>query len=559
MPAQRPQRGISVYAAVVAPLLLLQHGAGSSQPASPQAFTSGGVFDVVVFGATPGGIVAAVAASRQLGATGSVALVEPSRWIGGMAAGGLGCTDKVGTSAVGGIALEFVNRTQAVYPKNRRLPHCTRSFEPHVATEVFTTLLHEANVTVLLSMNLFGVGTAASRITHITVGQSTSITAKVFIDATYEGDLLAAAGVGYTIGREGTSQYGESGAGRRPLVNTSCGYGFKAAIDPFGPDGKVLPLIYGGPVAAVGAADAKVMAYNYRLCLTNATNPGLRVALVQPPDYDPAMWEAPRRYMKAHPPAVLSPEVLKIYMIASSGDGIKTDVNGATFPFSTDLIGGSWAYPNGTDSERQRVIDAHVAYTKGLLWFLQTDTSVPPQLRAQMKSWGWCGDEFKDNDHFPFQLYVREARRMLGAAVATETQMRAVHLADQNASVGVADYATDCHGVEMALRSSTSTGSAVPAVEGCIDATNVTSRAWEIPYSAITPTRADAQNLLVPVAVSASHVAFASIRLELTWMVLGQSAGVAAAMAASMGIAVQDVPLPALHAALLRGGQVLSA
>jgi hypothetical protein len=148
---------------------------------------------------------------------------------------------------------------------------------------------------------------------------------------------------------------------------------------------------------------------------------------------------------------------------------------------------------------------------------------------------------------------------MLGAAVATETQMRAVHLADQNASVGVADYATDCHGVEMALRSSTSTGSAVPAVEGCIDATNVTSRAWEIPYSAITPTRADALNLLVPVAVSASHVAFASIRLELTWMVLGQSAGVAAAMAASMGIAVQDVPLPALHAALLRGGQVLSA
>lgn len=127
-----------------------------------------------------------------------------------------------------------------------------------------------------------------------------------------EGDLLAAAGVGYTIGREGTSQYGESGAGRRPLVNTSCGYGFKAAIDPFGPDGKVLPLIYGGPVAAVGAADAKVMAYNYRLCLTNATNPGLRVALVQPPDYDPAMWEAPRRYMKAHPPAVLSPEVLKV-------------------------------------------------------------------------------------------------------------------------------------------------------------------------------------------------------------------------------------------------------
>eukprot|EP00035_Acanthoeca_spectabilis_P015869 m.319310 g.319310 ORF g.319310 m.319310 type:complete len:493 (+) comp16445_c0_seq90:461-1939(+) len=368
---------------------------------------------------------------------------------------------------------------------------------------------------------------------------------------TDEGDLMAAAGVSFTVGREGRDTYNETDAGRRPF---KCGYGFKAPINPYDAGGKVLPLISTAPVAADGAADSKVMAYNYRVCLTNATDPSLRVNLSKPAGYDSSQFEAVRRYMIALPPKDLSTEVLKIYMVATNGDGIKADVNGATYPFSTDLVGGSWSYPNGTASERRAVIAAHVAYTKGLLWFFATDPSVPQGIRNEMATWGWCADEFVDNDNFPFQLYVREGRRMVGAAVVTENDVRRGHFADPLSVIGVADYATDCHGVETVVDSTSGTPTA--ALEGCIDGP---MGPWEIPYAAITPRETEATNLLVPVAVSASHVAFATIRLELTWMVLGQSAGVAAAIAAIGGVPVQQVPLPALHAALLKAGQVLRA
>jgi hypothetical protein len=255
------------------------------------------------------------------------------------------------------------------------------------------------------------------------------------------------------------------------------------------------------------------------------------------------------RYMRAKPPKALSPDVLKIYDIAASGDGVKTDVNSAVFPISTNLVGGSWGYPNGTARERAAIIAQHQSYTKGLLWFLKTDPAVPAHLRAQMSKWAWCADEFTDNDHFPTQLYVREGRRMIGQQVLTQldatnhSRARGVGIA----SIAVADYAFDIHPVEIVpsdLKEWAAEASSKKraTVEGCTGGKPIKG-GWQIPYAAITPKAAQATNLLVPVALSASHVAFASIRLELTWMALGQSAGTAAALAYARGVAVQQVPL----------------
>lgn len=386
---------------------------------------------VVVYGGTPGGISAAVAASRALGvpkatAAAKVVLIEPSNWIGGMASGGLGCTDRVGEHSYGGLAREFVNRTNARYlpaggGPRPRLTHCLThsAFEPHIATEVFHEMLSEAHVDVMISSRLVQVHRVGAQLTSLELSSGSTVEGHVMIDSSYEGDLLALAGVSFTIGREGQSQYNESLAGRRPLVPDSC-YGFDADVDPYVNDRangqfkqlepeknskKLLPLVWGGNLAAEGESDTKVMSYNYRLCLTNATRPsGLRVEITQPSDYNPEAFELLRRYMTLKPPESLTPTVLKIYTIAFAGDGVKTDVNSAAFPISTNLVGGSWGYPNGTAEERAAIIALHKSYTKGLIWFLKTDPSVPPHLRREMAQWGWCGDEFKDNDHFPTQL-----------------------------------------------------------------------------------------------------------------------------------------------------------
>ena len=254
------------------------------------------------------------------------------------------------------------------------------------------------------------------------LSNGTTLSAAVFIDATYEGDLLSVAGVDFTVGRESQAQYGESLAGRRPLVPSSC-YGFHKPISPFvsvdavgaggvylehkpQPASSVLPMIWDGPMVGSGEADTRVMSYNYRLCLTNATtvSGGQRREIKKPSTYDPAFFELARRYMKAEPPRSLTPSVLKIYEIISVGDGVKADVNSAIFPVSTNLVGGSWGYPNGTEPERAVIIERHQSYTKNLLWFLRSDPSVPPQLRAEMSTWAWCADEWIDNQNFPTQL-----------------------------------------------------------------------------------------------------------------------------------------------------------
>ena len=530
--------------------------------------------DIFIYGATPSGIAAAISASRT--GAGHVVLAEPSRWIGGMMTGGLGCTDKVGNFSFGGIAREFLVRTQTFYGGAARppLPHCTThgSFEPHIATSVFTAMLHEANVTVVVDRELIQVKkTAKNNVEQVLLRSGSSdaiesIAANVFIDATYEGDLMARAGVSFTVGREDTSMYAEPIAGRRPLIAGEC-YGFHADVSPFRPDGNALPMVWTGPLASQGGADSKVMAYNYRLCLTNSTNKTRRSEITRPSNYDPDFWELLRRYMRIKPPTRLSTTVLKIYTIArvpdSEGGGVKTDVNSAVYPISTNLVGGSWGYPNGNKSERAAIILAHKQYTKGLLWFLKSDDAVPPSVRAEMAAWAWCADEFDDNDNFPTQLYVREARRMIGQTVLTWHD--AVNRSNWrgNESIGVADYAFDCHPVEILPSHKPSTppnghrSTPRAVVEGCLSGRDAPRGPFQLPFGAILPHPKEARNLLVPVALSASHVAFSTIRLEITWMVLGQSAGIAAAIALSSQSDVGSISRSRLRSELLSAGQVL--
>jgi len=516
--------------------------------------------DVVVYGSTPAGCAAAIAAARN---NASVTLLSVTQHIGGMMSGGLSCVDAVSRSVVGGIAKEYMDHALAHYYPYEKIshPYCFDTAEPHVLRTTFDEMLSAAGVHVVLDTPLQGVESQRNQTISAVVAGGARYTASVFLDASYEGDLLAAANVTYTVGREANTAYGEPHAGRRPLQNPSC-YAFPPVDQPVSPynssNGALLPLVtsHARDLAPEGSADAAVTAYNYRVCLTNASTG--RVEIGRPPAYDPAQYELVRRLMRAAPPASIH-QVLKLYAVANVSDGFKVDVNNVG-PLSTDLTGGSWAYPEASPLERGAIAATHERYIRGLLWFLRSDDSVPAAVRRQMESYAWCADEFASSGHFPPQLYVREARRMVGAVVMTETSV-AAELGD--ASIAMGSYSFDCHPTQV-VAIDEGQGGATTTIEGCIGAGP--KRPYQVPFGAITPRRAECTNLLVPVALSASHVAFSSVRIELTWMAVGHSAGVAASMAAATrgshshnaSAAVQDVNLAELHARLVAEGQVLS-
>ena len=502
---------------------------------------------VLVYGSTPAGCAAAIAAARH---NESVTLLSATPHIGGMMSGGLSCVDAVGRRTVGGIAKEYMDLALAQYRyENIGHPYCFASAEPHVLLATFLGMLASAGVKVVLdapleSVTVDAVPSGGSRRITAVVAGGASYAADVVIDASYEGDVMASAGITYTVGREANTTYREPHAGRRPL-QMPC-YSFSAPVSPFNGSGGLLPLVSARSheLGPVGDADAKVTAYNYRVCLTNAST--ARVELVRPAGYDGARFELVRRYLRAAPPSSIH-ELIKLYAVANVSDGFKCDVNNIG-PLSTDLTGGSWAYPEASPPRRREIAAAHEKYIRGLLWFLASDSSVPAAVRAQMRAYAWCEDEFGDTDHFPPQLYVREARRMVGAAVVTENSLQsAAELGNESIAMGL--YSFDCHPVQIVADEQQATTS----LEGCIGASP--RRAYQIPYGAITPRRREGSNLLVPVALSASHVAFSTIRMELTWMAIGHAAGVAAAMATA---AVQDVDRAELQAQLLREGQVTS-
>jgi hypothetical protein len=497
----------------------------ASQPASsPQ------MFDLVVYGGTAGGVITAVAARRE-GLT--VALLEPGRHLGGMVSGGLGWTDYGKKEVIGGYSLEFFERVGAKYGRPIEW-----HFEPHVAEAVFNDLVKETGVRVFLQQRLRergGVRKTGTGITEILTEDGSIFRARVFADASYEGDLMAQAGVSYTWGREGISEYNESLAGvrdRTPL------HQFRAAVSPVDSRGALLPEIMPRSKDPVGAADKRVQAYNFRLCMTKSADN--RVLWPKPAGYTVARYELLARYLPAFEKALGRPLAINDVMKADILQNGKSDTNnnGAV---STDYIGGSYDYPEGSYATRARIRQAHVDYIQGFMYFLATDPRVPPALLAEMKEWGLCKDEFTDNDHWPYQLYVREARRMVGEYVMSQKDIQ-TDLTKPD-SIGMGSYNSDSHNVQ---RRPTEDGAAVEN-EGDMQ---VSVTPYEIPYRLILPKRAQATNLLVPVCFSASHVAYSTLRMEPQYMIVGQAAGVAAKMAIESRQPVQDVDTRALSVKL---------
>jgi PhoPQ-activated pathogenicity-related protein len=489
-----------------------------------------GQFDLVVYGGTAGGVVTAVAAARE-GL--NVALLEPGKHLGGMVSGGLGWTDYGRKEAIGGYSLEFFERVGRKYGRPIEW-----HFEPHVAEAVFNDLVKEAGVRVFLDHRLQekgGLRKAGTQISDILVENGATFRAKVFADATYEGDLMAQAGVSFTWGREGAREYGESLAGVREHTPF---HQFRVAVSPLNAAGKLLPEIMPRSSDPVGAADKRVQAYNFRLCMTKV--PDNRVPWPKPSGYDAARYELLARYLPAFEAQLGRPLAVDDVMKADVVQNGKTDTNN-NGAFSTDFIGGSYDYPTGTYATRARIRQAHVDYVQGFLFFLATDSRVPAALKAEVNEWGLCRDEFVDANHWPYQLYVREARRMVGEYVMAQKDIQ-TELAKSD-PIGMGSYNSDSHNVQ---RRPDAAGAAVEN-EGDMQ---VRVTPYQIPYRLIVPKRSEATNLLVPVCFSATHVAYSTLRMEPQYMIVGHAAGIAAKMAIERGVSVQDVDPAALGAKL---------
>lgn len=519
--------------------------------------------DVVVYGGTAGGIVSAITAAQE-GAT--IVVLEPTQHVGGMVTGGLGSTDIGIEQSIGGMSRHFYERVYAHYQQPRAWKHETREafversrgmvndhdrvwwrVEPSVASLVMKQLAAEAKVTILTGQRLKSVRKAGARIESLTTVSGDVFRGRVFVDATYEGDLLAMAGVPYRVGREGRDEYGEELAGVVPEA-WSTRKQWDVDIPAYGPDKKLLFGVQEIPRGADGAADRKVQAYNYRICLTDAADN--RLPIPRPDRYDPSRYDLLALYItrKGDTVNLTGPQRGSLLNIGPLPNR-KTDINDGG-PFSTDYIGANWDYPEGDFATRQRILQDHVDYTKGLLYFLGHDERVTPRIRQQMLRWGYPKDEYPDTGHWTPQLYIREARRMVGAYVVTQQDIQ--ERREKSDSVGLGSYNADSHLVQRIVNAD-----GFVRNEGNPNDRAMGHKPWEIPYRSLTPRRSDSDNLFATFCVSASHMGFASVRMEPVFMILSESAGVAAATAVKNDIAVQDVPVTPLQQRLLARGQRL--
>ncbi|MGB9624784.1 MAG: FAD-dependent oxidoreductase, partial [Phycisphaerae bacterium] len=470
--------------------------------------------DVVVYGGTAAGAMAGVAAARH-GA--SVILLEPGRHIGGMVSGGLGRFDvDRQKDLIGGLTLEFFTRLGRHYGQT-----VSWACEPHVAEDVFRTMLKEAGVELRFGQLLAAAEADGTCLRVLRMRDGTTYSARVFIDATYEGDLLKAAGVSYTIGREGRDQYDESLAGRRELLPGH--HQFVVGVSPWR-DGALLPYVTPQEkLVPVGAGDDRLQAYCFRLCLTDRAEN--RVPITRPKDYDPARYELLRRYLLA--------------IRQRKGEPIRGPVGFARIPngkcdanssgaVSLNLPGANQEYPEATPERRAEIREEHRSWAHGLLFFLQNDPAVPEEIRAACAPWGLCKDEFQDTGGWPHQLYVREARRMLGEYILTQHDLQ--QRRRKHDVIGMAGYNIDIREVQwVSVRTFRFPDAQDETfVEGYV---SQPVEPWDIPYRAILPRYSECSNLLVPVCISASTVAYASFRMEPNYMIVGHSAGVAAALA----------------------------
>ncbi len=500
--------------------------------------------DVIVYGATPGGFCAVIAAARE-GA--KVVLLEPTAHVGGVNTGGLSFSDSNQTvrSTLLGLFEEWHTRIAADYAaRGVKLPYDVATkdnsvwtYEPHVAARVTHAMLKEAGVTVLTKQPLESIEKEGTKIVSLRTPAGVH-TAKIFIDATYEGDLLAKSGVVWHLGRESRDEYGESLAGRQYPKQ-------KMEINGFDANGLPLPFITTVRKGDDQEGEQSVMVYSFRLCLTK--DPANRVAFPAPKAYDPARFELVRRYFQKYPNAPLP---WGLYPLP----GNKFDANnGIGKMFSMGLVGEANGWCASDPKGRAALWEKHKQYTLEFYQFLTTDAAVPAKIRATMAELGLCRDEFPETDHWSPQLYVREGRRMDGRY--TLTQKDVIDDPKKDDAIAVSSFPIDSHDCRrIALPDGVIN-------EGTIMPVRIPGRrygyAYHVPYRAITPAASECTNMLVPVALSATHVAYSSIRVEPTWMTIGQSAGIAAALAAKSGVSVQALDYAQLRARLLAQHQVL--
>ncbi|MDR3403848.1 MAG: FAD-dependent oxidoreductase [Chthoniobacter sp.] len=521
-------------------------------------------YDVVVYGGTASGVVAAVQA-KKLGK--SVIVVSPDKHLGGLSSGGLGFTDTGNKAVIGGLSRDFYHRVWLHYDqagawswqkkeeygnKGQGTPAVDGEqrtmwiFEPHVAEQIFEDYIKENQIPVVRDEWLDrakGVKKDATHITSITTLSGKTYTGKMFIDATYEGDLMAATGVEYHVGREAQSTYDEKWNGVQVgVLHHKHNFGavkepISAYVVPGDPKSGVVAKVSAESPGEYGKADKKVQAYCFRMCLTDV--PENRIPFAKPEGYDPKQYELLARIYAAGWRETFE----KFDPIPNH----KTDTNNHG-PFSTDDIGMNWDYPDASYERRREIIKEHESYQKGWLYFIATDPRVPKEVQEKMQIWGLPKDEFKDTGGWSHQLYIREARRMIGSYVMTENELLKKRATPD--SVGMGSYGIDSHNVQRYI-----TPEGNVQNEGDI---GVPLKApYEIAYGSLVPKRGQADNLLVPVCLSATHIAYGSIRMEPVFMILGQSAATAASLAIDGHTTVQDVPYAKLRERLLADGQIL--
>jgi hypothetical protein len=549
------------YATLVALFLTLWSCA--SDPASRTAAEADSTYeaDLIVYGGTSAAITSAVQAAR-MGKT--VLVVSPDTHLGGLSSGGLGFTDTGNKSVIGGLAREFYHRLYRHYQnesswqwqkkdeygnKGQGTPAMDGAertmwiFEPHAAEQVFEDLVKEHEIKVFRDEWLDrenGVKMADGRITSMRTLSGKTFNGKMFIDATYEGDLMAAAGVSYHVGREANSVYGEEWNGIQVGVLHHDHY-FKKDISPYkipgDPSSGLLPLISPDDPGVRGEGDDKLQAYNFRMCLSN--HPDNRVPFPRPEGYDSTQYELLVRVFDAG-----WDELFRKYDPIPNR---KTDTNNHG-PVSTDYIGMNYDYPEASYERRKEIIKDHERYQKGLMYFMANDPRIPQDVQQELRQWGLAKDEFTDNGNWPHQIYVREARRMLSDYVMTEHETLSKRPVPK--SVGMGSYTLDSHNIQRYVKPD-------GFVQNEGDIGVKVPQPYQISYGALVPKKAECQNLLVPVCASSTHIAFGSIRMEPVFMILGQSAATAAVQAIDKGIAVQDVDYEELKAQLEKDKQVL--
>lgn len=509
--------------------------------------------DIIVYGGTSAGVAAAVEASR-LGL--SVLLVGPDIHLGGLSASGLGWTDSGNKKVVGGLAREVYQRIKYQYDQseNWQFENAEDSryykpdqdavwvFEPHIAERVFEELIREENITVHRDRWLdrkSGVKKENGKISSIRMLNGDVYKGKMFIDASYEGDLMAAAGTSYTLGRESNDQYGESING--VVTKRDISHQFELDIDPYltpgDPESGLLPRIHNDDPGIEESGDHRIQAYCFRMCLTKVEEN--RIPFPKPENYDPLQYELLGRYFDQG--------WRKLFNKFDETPNKKTDTNNSG-GFSTDNIGMNYDYPEASYDERAAIVDEHRSYQQGLMWFMAYDPRVPEDVRSAMSQWGLAKDEFLDNNHWPHQIYVREARRMVSDFVMNENHLRGKKATPE--SIGMGSYNMDSHHVQRYVDEK-----GFARNEGDVQINP--GGPYSISYRAIVPKKEEVTNLLVPVCLSSSHIAYGSIRMEPVFMILGQSAANAAGLAISQGKAVQDISYKELKARLIEIGQVL--